>query len=192
MRRSINEEEPGKDETVQLIARRTIVAGSLASLAVIRRAIAAPPTTIADGTPIGRGKMLVVQEDSSGRIVALDSSSYLGAHPTGPSDIIVVGSYCGTRILAPMFSRGVKAVIATDAAIGEDEAGMSGRHRDDVGGDVKRPFHAPGRDQSRECPGARSRRRARPCRLRGRHAPRLGATRQAHPNATCRCGSTHC
>jgi hypothetical protein len=134
MRRSINEEEPGKDETVQLIARRTIVAGSLASLAVIRRAIAAPPTTIADGTPIGRGKMLVVQEDSSGRIVALDSSSYLGAHPTGPSDIIVVGSYCGTRILAPMFSRGVKAVIATDAGIGKDEAGISGlKHGEQIG-----------------------------------------------------------
>jgi hypothetical protein len=31
--------------------------------------------------------------------------------------VIVVGSYCGTRILAPMFTRGVKAVIATDAGI---------------------------------------------------------------------------
>ena len=35
---------------------------------------------IADGTPIGRGKLLVVHEDASGRIVALDSSSYLDHH----------------------------------------------------------------------------------------------------------------
>ncbi len=40
--------------------------------------------------------------------------------------MIVVGSYCGTRILAPMFTRGVKAVIATDAGIGKDNAGISG------------------------------------------------------------------
>ena len=70
--------------------------------------------------------MLVVHEDASGRIVALNSSSYLGPHKTHPTDVIVVGSYCGTRILAPMFTRGVKAVIATDAGIGKDNAGISG------------------------------------------------------------------
>ena len=85
-----------------------------------------PPATIANGKPIGRGQLLVVQEDASGRIVALDSSSYLGPHKTLPTDVIVVGSYCGTRILAPMFTRGVKAVIATDAGIGKDNAGISG------------------------------------------------------------------
>src|SRR5262245_1338774 len=108
--------------------RRTFIAalGGAASLTVMRRARAAPPAIIADGTPIGRGKLLVVHEDASGRIVALDSSSYLPSHPTGPTDVIVVGSYCGTRILAPMFTRGVKAVIATDAGIGKDEAGISG------------------------------------------------------------------
>jgi len=46
----------------------------------------------------------------------------------------VVGSYCGTRILAPMFSRGVKGVIATDAGIGKDEAGISGlKHGEIIG-----------------------------------------------------------
>ncbi len=55
-----------------------------------------------------------------------NSSSYLGPHKTHPNDVIVVGSYCGTRILAPMFTRGVKAVIATDAGIGKDNAGISG------------------------------------------------------------------
>jgi hypothetical protein len=76
----------------------------------------------------------VVHEDESGRIVAFDSSSYLGPHKTHPNDVIVVGSYCGTRILAPMFTRGVKAVIATDAGIGKDEAGVSGlKHGETIG-----------------------------------------------------------
>src|SRR4029077_18369306 len=100
----------------------------------LRNSAAAPPAIIADGTPIGRGKLLVVHEDAAGRIVALDSSSYLTTLPTGPSDVIVVGSYCGTRILAPMFTRGVKAVIATDAGIGKDEAGISGlKHGETIG-----------------------------------------------------------
>src|SRR5262245_30203871 len=116
--------------------RRTFIAalGGAASLTVMRRARAAPPAIIADGTPIGRGKLLVVHEDAAGRIVALDSSSYLDQHPTGPTDVIVVGSYCGTRILAPMFTRGVKAVIATDAGIGKDDAGISGlKHGEQIG-----------------------------------------------------------
>ena len=117
-----------------LIRRRTFVAGSLASVAVIRCASATPPAAIADGTPIGRGQLLVVHEDAAGRIVALDSSSYLELHPTGPTDVIVVGSYCGTRILAPMFTRGIKAVIATDAGIGKDDAGISGlKHGETIG-----------------------------------------------------------
>jgi uncharacterized protein YunC (DUF1805 family) len=108
------------------LARRSFLAGGFTSLVAIRGASATPPATIADGKTIGRGKMLVVQEDGSGRIVALDSSSYLGPHKTLPTDVIVVGSYCGTRILAPMFTRGVKGVIATDAGIGKDNAGISG------------------------------------------------------------------
>ena len=117
-----------------LIRRRTLVTGCVASIALSRHAVATPPAIIADGTPIGRGKLLVVHEDASGRIVAFDSSSYLDPHPTGPTDVVVVGSYCGTRILAPMFTRGVKAVIATDAGIGKDEAGISGlKHGERIG-----------------------------------------------------------
>jgi hypothetical protein len=98
-----------EDNVSKLIRRRIFLAGGMASFAFARNASAAPPAIIADGTPIGREKMLVVVEDASGRIVALDSSSYLDPHPTGPTDVLVVGSYCGTRILAPMFTRGVKA-----------------------------------------------------------------------------------
>ena len=109
-----------------LIRRRMFLAGGLASFAVIRHASAAPPATIADGSTIGRGKMLVVQDGASGRIVAFDSSTYLAGNPTTVNDVVVIGSYCGTRVLAPIFTRGVKAIIATDAGIGKDEAGISG------------------------------------------------------------------
>ncbi len=141
-------------------------------------ASAAPPETIASGKTIGRGQMLVVHEDESGRIVALDSSSYLGPHKTHPNDVIVVGSYCGTRILAPMFTRGVKAVIATDAGIGKDNAGISGLlHAETIDVPVatiaamsaetkQRPRDAAARHhQPRQQAGARARRRDRDDRL---------------------------
>lgn len=116
------------------MGRRLFLAGGLASFAFTRRASAAPPQTIADGTVIGRNKMLVVTEDASGRIVAFDSSSYLDGHTTGGTDVVAIGSYCGTRILAPIFTRGVKGVIATDAGIGKDEAGISGlKHGETIG-----------------------------------------------------------
>jgi hypothetical protein len=116
------------------MTRRVVIAGSIASLAAIRGAQASPPASIADGTVIGRGKILIMHEDASGRIVVMDSGAYLPEHPTGPADVIVVGSYCGTRVLAPIFTRGVKAVIATDAGIGKDEAGISGlKHGETIG-----------------------------------------------------------
>jgi hypothetical protein len=117
-----------------LIRRRLFLAGGLASLGLIRPASAAPPATIADGSVIGRGKMLVVQEDASGRVLAFDSSTYIEGNTTTVNDVIVIGSYCGTRVLAPIFTHGAKAVIATDAGIGKDEAGISGlKHGEMIG-----------------------------------------------------------
>jgi hypothetical protein len=106
--------------------RRTFLISGMAAATFAPRAFAAPPASIADGTPIGRGKMLVIAETPAGRIIAADSSSYLVKTKTLPTDVIAVGSYAGTPILALLFSRGVKAVIATDAGIGKDEAGISG------------------------------------------------------------------
>src|SRR5262245_13886982 len=117
-----------------LIRRRLLLAGGLASFALIRHAAAAPPASIAGGTVIGRGKMLVVSEDAAGRILAFDSSTYIEGNTTTTSDVIAIGSYCGTRVLAPIFTRGVKAVIATDAGIGKDDAGISGlKHGETIG-----------------------------------------------------------
>ncbi len=113
--------------TVGTIHRRAILAGA-ASIVLIPCARAAPPATIADGAVIGRDEQLVVLEDTMGRIVAYDSGAYFDKDPTraGAGDVVAVGSYCGLRVLAPMFTRGVKAIIATDAGIGKDEAGISG------------------------------------------------------------------
>ena len=85
--------------------RRAFIAllGGISSVAVIRRARAAPPAAIADGTPIGRGKRLVVQEDASGRIIALESSS------TWNDGIISV-------VNAPAAARGVKICMGAKAA----------------------------------------------------------------------------
>jgi hypothetical protein len=118
----------------RLIRRRNFLVGGVTSCVLLRAAWAAPPSTITDGTTIGRGKMLVVQEDEAGRILAFDSSTYIEGNPTSVNDVIVIGSYCGTRVLAPIFTRGAKAVIATDAGIGKDEAGISGlKHGDTIG-----------------------------------------------------------
>ena len=104
------------------------------SVTLPRSAFAAPPETIASGLVIGREKMLVVSEDPSGRILAFDSSTYMEGNTTTANDIVVIGSYCGTRVLAPIFTRGVKAIIATDAGIGLDEAGVSGlKHGETIG-----------------------------------------------------------
>lgn len=114
--------------------RRHVLTSGLASFAVIGRAWAAAPATIVDGTTIGREKMLVVGQDAAGRILAFDSSTYIEGNPIGVADVVAIGSYCGTRVLAPIFTKGVKAVIATDAGIGKDEAGISGlKHGETIG-----------------------------------------------------------
>src|SRR5262249_29834295 len=81
-----------------------------------------------------RRKMLVVAQDAGGRIVAFDSATYIEGNPVGRDDVVVIGSYCGLRVLAPIFTIGVKAIIATDAGIGKDESGISGlKHGETIG-----------------------------------------------------------
>lgn len=116
------------------IQRRLVLTGGFAFLALTGRVAIPQPASIASGIRIGRGRMLVVEEGATGRIVAFDSSTYRASNPTTPNDVIVVGSYCGLRVLAPIFTDGVKAVIATDGGIGKDEAGISGlRHGETIG-----------------------------------------------------------
>jgi hypothetical protein len=115
----------------KLIGRRSFLAGSallggLAATAFIRRAAAAPPAIIADGTAIGTGKMLVVEDGPGGRILCFDSAAR--SYPISeirPTDVVMVSSYAGTPVMSPLFGQGAKAIIAYDAGIGKDEAGIS-------------------------------------------------------------------
>ena len=84
------------------IHRRFFLAGSFTFLALMGRVSAPQPANVASGARIGRGRMLVVDENASGRIVAFDSSTYRASNPTTVTDVVVVGSYCGMRVLAPM------------------------------------------------------------------------------------------
>jgi len=115
------------------INRREMLATSFA-LSWNPVALADAPGAIISGEVIGRDKMLTVVDGPEGRILAFDSSTYLENHATQTNDIVVIGSYCGTRVLAPIFTRGVKGIIATDAGIGKDEAGVSGlKHGETIG-----------------------------------------------------------
>jgi len=119
---------------LRLIHRRLFLTGSFAYLVLMGRVSAPQPADIASGVRIGRGRMLVVGQDAAGRIVAFDSSTYRASNPTTSADVVVVGSYCGMRVLAPIFTDGVKAVIATDGGIGKDEAGINGlTHGETIG-----------------------------------------------------------
>lgn len=108
------------------LTRRRVVLGGGFILLSSAQAHAGVPETIVGGAVIGREKLLVVREDANGRIVALDSGAYLDKNQTDARDVVAIGSYCGTRVLAPLFTRGVKGIIATDAGIGKDDAGISG------------------------------------------------------------------
>ena len=78
--------------------------------------------------------MLIVSSDAAGRIVAFDSSTYLERNQTNVHSVVAIGSSCGTRVLAPIFARGAKAIIPSDAGIGKDEAGISGlKHAETIG-----------------------------------------------------------
>ena len=116
------------------IHRRLFLTGSFAYLVLMGRVAAPQPANIVSGVRIGRGRMLVIEQDASGRIVVFDSSTYRASNPTTSADVVVVGSYCGMRVLAPIFTDGVKAVIATDGGIGKDEAGINGlTHGETIG-----------------------------------------------------------
>ena len=136
------------------------------------------PPPIVDQTPIGRDKMLVVHEDTSGRIIAADSSSYLVKIPTQ-------ANRCDRgRLLSAARRILCLAVLARRqgdhrdrcrhrqgrgwhqwAQDGEGIGVPFRRDRRDVGGNLEWPLDAAWRDQPRQCAGARARRCARTTRL---------------------------
>jgi len=78
-----------------------------------------------DPEAIGAGKLDVIHAGPEGRIVVSDSTSYLDKRVNG-NDVIIASSFAGAFIMAGALSKGVKAIIAHDAGVGKDEAGISG------------------------------------------------------------------
>jgi len=110
--------------TVMPVRRRTFLLGGLAAAVFSPEAAADMPATLAEPVAIGRGKLLVIEERAAARIVAVDSATY-ATKELLPTDVFLAGSYCATAAQAPPFRRGVKAIIALDAGIGKDEAGIT-------------------------------------------------------------------
>jgi hypothetical protein len=107
------------------IDRRSFLAGGIAAASLVRRAAAAVPDALASGEAIGKGKLLILEDGPSGRIAIVDSAVYANDQ-FRPTDVLLVASYAGAGALAFPLRRGVKAVIADDAGIGKDDAGISG------------------------------------------------------------------
>lgn len=91
-----------------------------------RCAVSEIPAALAGGQPLGRGSALVLTDDARGRILVLDSSSYVEPGQLTRRDVVIVASYAGTNTLGGLFAHGAKAAIADDAGIGKNEAAISG------------------------------------------------------------------
>src|SRR5262249_56654465 len=66
-----------------------------------------------------------IEHDPRGRIVVLDTITRCGGH-AGARDVVVVGSFAGAMPLGFALEIGVRGVIAHDAGVGRDAAGVSG------------------------------------------------------------------
>ena len=78
-----------------------------------------------DSEPVGANNLKVLHSGAEGRIIVSDSTSYLDDR-VGPDDVIVAASFCGGVIIGGALTKGIKAIIAQDAAVGKDQAGISG------------------------------------------------------------------
>jgi hypothetical protein len=71
------------------------------------------------------GPIEVAVEGPAGRILVSDSLSYADAR-VGPNDVMVGASFAGVPTVALPLARGAKGIIAHDAGIGKDRAGVAG------------------------------------------------------------------
>ncbi len=105
--------------------REAFLAGAAAALGYVSP-VNAIPEALAGGEALGRGKVLVLEDDPQGRIIVIDSTAYIEKGQLAPTDVVIVASYAGTNTLRSLFSQGAKGAIADDAGIGKDEAAISG------------------------------------------------------------------
>lgn len=78
-----------------------------------------------DPEPVGEGKLDIFYSGSEGRIIVSDSTSYLDKRVNG-NDVIIASSFAGAFIIGGALGKGVKGIIAHDAGVGKDQAGISG------------------------------------------------------------------
>jgi len=67
----------------------------------------------------------IVSADGDGRVVVLDSLTHVDAR-VGSRDVIVAGSFAGALAFGFALERGVRGLVAHEAGIGRDRAGISG------------------------------------------------------------------
>src|SRR5712692_8718726 len=67
----------------------------------------------------------VTYEDGDGRVVVLDSLTHVDARVT-PRDVVVAGSFAGAPAFGWALERGVRGLVAHEAGVGRDGAGISG------------------------------------------------------------------
>lgn len=79
----------------------------------------------ADPKAVGFDTLRIVADGASGRILVSDSLSYCADRIT-VDDVVVGSSFAGAATIVIPLARGAKAVIAHDAGVGKDQAGISG------------------------------------------------------------------
>lgn len=109
--------------------RRTFLTGSaiagLSLMAQGRRLSAQTMGSEADPSPIGPNKIEIIHQTKNGNVVLSDSLLYIYNDNITADDVLVVGSYCGAATLPHAFKKGIKAMIAHDAGVGKENAGIS-------------------------------------------------------------------
>ena len=69
--------------------------------------------------------MRTIDHESRGRVVILDTITRCAGH-AGARDVVVVGSFAGAMSLGFALEIGVRGLVAHDAGVGRDAAGVSG------------------------------------------------------------------
>lgn len=78
-----------------------------------------------DPEPYGPNVVAVIKESPAGKIFAMDSLLYVYDGSITGNDVVIAASYCGDATLPHAIKKGVKALIAHDAGVGKDQAGIS-------------------------------------------------------------------
>lgn len=77
-----------------------------------------------DPEPLGPMVVAPIYEGAKGKVVTMDSLLYIYDKGISSDDVIIAGSYCGAANLPHAMKKGVKALIAHDAGVGKDHAGI--------------------------------------------------------------------